>query len=191
MSRSSWRLAPLLALTLNGTCVWAQAPVNAGPMAAPSLADSLRGGWQTYIFVGTHMPRRSLVELAREAGLAGATLVLRGFDSPMGQPVDLVATQRLASEINRECCGAGKQPQAHWIVDPRLYDQYAVKVVPTFVVAAAGSTGQARVDVAYAKVAGDMALASALKFIAQASRDKSARAQASKLYRNAFGGTSQ
>lgn len=176
------RLAAISLLAVTAGAAQAQA-------AASTLADSMRAGGQAYVFVGAHMPHRSLVELAREAGLAGATLVLRGFDSPSGQPVDLVATQRLAAQINSECCGAAKQPQAHWIVDPKRYEQFDVKAVPTFVLVPSGGSGQARGDAGYVKVSGDMALASALKFITQTSRNKPARDQATRLYRQAFGGT--
>jgi conjugal transfer pilus assembly protein TrbC len=152
---------------------------------APStLAEDMRKGWQTYVFVSSHMPRTSLIELAREAGLAKATLVLRGFDVPRGEPIDLVRTQRFVGQINQACCSAKGAPTPHWVVDPKLFDLYQVKSAPAFALAWPGSADAATT----ALVQGDVALANALKFIAQESRHEALRKQASLVYRTSFGG---
>ena len=144
------------------------------------------------------MPRQSLVELARDAASSGAVLVLRGFDvqtaaqttSLAGElagqaiqliaPIDLARTQRLAADIAAACC-AGRQPP-HWIVDPQSFERYHVSAVPTFVLAWPGTAGQAADERLYASVTGDMALANALKFIAQQSRLPALRVRAKELY---------
>ena len=172
------------------------------PVASPvaSLAQDMRQGWRTFIFVSTHMPRQSLVELARDAASSGAVFVLRGFDvqttaevarapESVGQPIlpiDLARTQRLAADIAAACC-AGRQPP-HWIVDPQSFERYRVSAVPTFVLAWPGAAGQAADERLYTSVTGDMALANALKFIAQQSKLPALRVRAKELYGQAFGG---
>ena len=176
------------------------------PVASPvaSLAQDMRQGWRTFIFVSTHMPRQSLVELARDAASSGAVLVLRGFDvrtaaqsasqvgvaagqaSQLIAPIDLARTQRLAADIAAACC-AGRQPP-HWMVDPQSFERYRVNAVPTFVLAWPGTAGPAADERLYASVTGDMALANALKFFAQQSKLPALRARANELYGQAFGG---
>jgi conjugal transfer pilus assembly protein TrbC len=164
---------------------------------AGSLAAEMRSGWQAYIFVSSRMPRRSLVELTREASLADAVLVLRGFDIREGEPVDLVATQRWIAGLQAECCGApsrranavdpgrGVPKTARWVVDPRLFERFHVQAAPTFVLAWPGADPQRDA----ARVEGDMALANALKFFAQRSRNQSIRAAAAQLYAKSYGGS--
>jgi conjugal transfer pilus assembly protein TrbC len=158
----------------------------AGLAAAPAanaqgMVDSIRTGWSTYIFVSTTMPRLALVDLAREASQARATLVLRGFATPPGQPVDLPAMQRLIAEIDAACCD--KRPVA-WMVDPKLFDRYRIRAVPSFVLAD-GTGADPR---SYSLVTGDMALANALKFFAQTSALPAVRDRAAALYALAYAG---
>ena len=148
---------------------------------AQSMLASMRGHeWATYIFVSTAMPRHALVELAREASLVGATLVLRGFAPTLGKPVDFSGPQTTIAEINRQCC---RDRGPGWIVDPRLYERYRVQAVPAFVIA----RGEGSTPEDYSLVTGDMALANALKFIAQNSRLPAMRTQAAQIYAK-FGG---
>ena len=187
-------VAPLLIAPQTGLAAQTSLPVEP-PVA--SLAQDMRQGWRTFIFVSTHMPRQSLVELAREAASSGAVLVLRGFDvqtaaqtasqaiQPIA-PIDLARTQRLAADIAAACC-AGRQPP-HWIVDPQSFERYRVNAVPTFVLAWPGTAGPAADERLYASVTGDMALANALKFFAQQSKLPALRARAKELYGQAFGG---
>ncbi|RQQ88685.1 type VI secretion protein [Burkholderia stagnalis] len=145
--------------------------------AEPSLVETMAAPWNTFVFVSTRMPVQSVIELAREASQARAVIVLTGFG---GSDSTLTGTQRYAAEINAACCA--KQP-ARWIVDPVLTKRYRVTAAPTFVVAHGSSENPGE----YSKVAGEMSLAQALKFFAQASRLPSARDYAAKLYYSAYG----
>jgi conjugal transfer pilus assembly protein TrbC len=70
-----------------------------------------------------------------------------------------------------------------WSMDPALYHRFDVAVVPTFVLAATGATGEQ----SFSKVAGDMALANALKFFAQKSAIPPVRQQAVSIYQSTYG----
>ena len=170
----------------------------AAPAGAQPLEQSLRHPWSVYIFVATTMPHQSLVSLAREAALAHASLTFRGFP---GTSFDLPGEQRLIAQLNEECCGvepdhvrapahasarsAARAPVVpSWSIDPALYQRFDVTVVPTFVLAETGNTGQQ----AFTKVSGDMALASALKYFAQASSSAARRQAAAAIYQSSFGG---
>ena len=153
---------------------------------AQSMLESLRAGWSTYVFVSTSMPRTAIVDLARESSRAHATLVFRGFpqaDGAAGRPVDFQALELFVARINAECC---KGSNASWMVDPRLYDRYGVRAVPSFVVA----WGESAKPQDFSRVDGDMALANALKFFAQQSAIPGIRSRAADVYSSAFGGHS-
>ena len=125
-------------------------------------------------------------------------MVLRGFP---GSFFDLGAGQRLVAQLNAECCGvsadSARQDSASgrpasaalsevpaWSIDPALYRRFDVSVVPTFVLAETGGTG----DQTFTKVSGDMALASALKYVAQGSASPARRAAAVSIYQSAYRG---
>ena len=158
---------------------------------AQELEQSMRHPWTLYVFVSTGMPHQTLVDLAREAGQAHAAVVFRGF--PGGQ-FDIQAEQRFVAQLNAECCdihpavgGAAALKAAAvpaWSIDPALYRRFAVDVVPTFVLAANGASG----DKTFTKVAGDMALANALKYFAQKSSIAPIRQQAAAIYQSTYGG---
>ena len=166
---------------------------------AQQLEHSMRQPWSLYIFVSTGMPHQSLVALAREAVLVNAALVFRGFP---GSAFDLQGEQRLIAQLNQECCGvsadasslrsstASRQHVAQlprvpaWSIDPALFRRFDVSVVPTFVLAETGNTG----DQSFTKVSGDMALANALKFFAQGSASPARRQAAVTIYQAAYGG---
>jgi conjugal transfer pilus assembly protein TrbC len=158
-----------LALSWVATCASAQ-----------SMVESIRAGWATYIFVSTSMPERDLVDLAREASQANATLVFRGFAPNSSNAINLQALQSLVAEIDQRCC-SGKP--VSWMVDPRLFERYRVQAVPAFVLAF-GAGGPTE----YSLVTGDMALANALKFFTQTSALPGVRAQAASVYAQAYGG---
>ncbi|KDR25592.1 MULTISPECIES: TrbC family F-type conjugative pilus assembly protein [Caballeronia] len=143
----------------------------------PSLVDSMTAPWNTLVFVSTRMPQASVIELAREASQAGAVIVLTGFSDENGT---LTATQKYAAQISSACCG--KKP-AHWIIDPVLTRRYHVTAAPTFVVA----HGESDDPREYSKVAGEISLAQALKFVAQTSKLPAARDAASRVYYSAYG----
>ena len=155
--------------------------------AAGSMAESIRAGWSTYIFVSTGTPRASLVDLAHEASRARAVLVFRGFaqdpDAPPGAPVNLQGLQTFVAGIDAQCCRGAR---VSWVVDPRLFDRYTVRAAPTFVVA----WGDAARPQDYSLIAGDMALANALKSMAQHSALPGIRKRAAAVYTQAFGGQS-
>lgn len=158
---------------------------------AQTMLGSIRAGWSTYIFVSTGMPRDTLVALAREASAAGAVLVLRGFAEPAGgvsgvggtAPINLQSLQQLVAEVDAACC---RDKQVAWMVDPKLFDRYRVAAAPSFCVAW-GEGGGAQ---DFSIVSGDMALASALKFMAQQSTLPGIRKRAAAIYQDAFGGRS-
>ena len=148
------------------------------------MADSIRSGWSTLIFVSTTTPRTSLVDLAREASRAGAVLVFRGFaEDPAytDAPVNLQGLQMLVAEIDAQCCKGSK---VTWVVDPRIFDRYKVRAAPSFVIA----WGDAARPQDYSLVSGDMALANALKTMAQRSALPGIRTRAAAVYAHAFGG---
>ena len=168
------------------------------PAPAQQLERSIRHPWTLYVFVSTTMPHQGLVELAREASQAQASMVFRGFP---GSSFDLGGEQRLIAQLNAECCGvdagsaqsqAGSSTSSRaaaravpaWSIDPALYRRFEVSVVPTFVLAGTGAAG----DQAFTKVAGDMALASALKYFAQGSAIPALRQAAVSIYQSAYGG---
>lgn len=168
------------------------------PAPAQQLEASMRHPWTLYVFVSTGMPRQSLVNLAREAASAHASMVFRGFP---GSFFDLGAGQRLVAQLNEECCGVSASsvqsssvtgvmasptaPQVPaWSIDPALYRRFDVSVVPTFVLAETSGGGEQ----SFTKVAGDMALASALKYFAQGSSSSACRAAAAAIYQTAYRG---
>ena len=153
---------------------------------AQAMLQSIRTGWSTFIFVSTDMPRETLVSLAQEASLAGATLVFRGFavaDGAAGRPIDLPALQMRIADIDAQCCHGRK---VAWMVDPKLFDRYSVSAAPSFCLA--WGEGNAAQD--FSLVSGDMALANALKFMTQESALPGIRKRAAALYDSAFGGHS-
>jgi type-F conjugative transfer system pilin assembly protein TrbC len=86
-----------------------------------SNTSTMRNGNSIYVFVSLSQHRQNLVNLAREAKNLGATLVLRGLKENSYKK-----TAIFLSKIIEET-GSG------FIVDPILYRQYGVEVVPTFV----------------------------------------------------------
>lgn len=155
------------------------------------LERAMRRPWTLYVFVSTSVPHQTLVDLAREAGQAHAAVVFRGF--PGGQ-FDLQTEQRYIAQLNAECCdvhpavgGAAAMRSAAvpaWSIDPALYRRFGVDVVPCFVLAATGASGEQ----SFSKVSGDMALANALKYFAQKSAIASVRQQAVAIYQSTYGG---
>jgi conjugal transfer pilus assembly protein TrbC len=127
--------------------------------------------WRTYIFVSTQMPRSSLVALAREASQAHAVLVLNGFSF---KAPTLQATQKLIDEINNDCC---KPNGAQWLIHPKLFDRYKVKVAPAFVLALGEGEGAGD----FSRLTGDISLANALKYF-QESKYEGIRRQSKAVY---------
>ncbi len=146
---------------------------------AQTLADSFKPQvWGTYIFVSTTLPRATLIQLAKEASLSKSILVFNGMGA---SAQDLPNLQKSIAEITEACC---QNKTVAWVIHPKLYERYAVKVTPTFVVA----KGDGKQSSDFALVAGDMSLGNALKFIAQGSQNPSMRSRATDLYLKTFSG---
>ena len=161
-----------LAKGLTGVLLAASMPAH-----AQTLFDSMRsdaaerpGG---YLFVSERVSDTALIPLARDARLAGFTIVLNGFWG------DLNATRERVARINEACCGKNG---ARWQINPMLFQRYQVTAVPSFVIAV--GPGEAPAD--FSKVTGEMSIANALKFFAQQSRVPAVRQAAQAVYTRAF-----
>ena len=144
-----------------------------------SLYDAFRrptqSEWSAFVMVSLSMPTPVLVDLAREAQKAGVPLVLAGFD----RTKDAINSSKMkVQNINFACCE--KTGGARWEVDPTRFEKFQVRAVPTFVI----YRGETPDD--YTKISGGMALADALKIIAQSSKNTGARAAAQTIYNRAF-----
>lgn len=124
-----------------------------------------------YIFVSSSMPKPVLLSLAKEAGLTGFVMVLNGF----GKSPDPLKAQSFAQEINKSCCA--KYPPT-WIAHPPLFDKFAVKATPTFVLEVEQDQ--------FVKISGDMGLGNALKYFAQESTNPKIRDTSLKIYKKSF-----
>jgi type-F conjugative transfer system pilin assembly protein TrbC len=141
--------------------------LSASVVQGQTLLESMRPvQWSTLIFVSTKMPRESLVTLARQAQRTRATLVLNGFQAGH---VGMGEAQQWVGQLNLDCCGP--RGGAAFEIDPKKFQQYAIKSVPAFVITASddASPGQ------WTKVSGDMDLGNAFKFFANQSQLKKAR----------------
>lgn len=179
-------LAPRALTAVNvllGATLAALTPHANADEAGETMLESIRGGWSTFVFVSTEMPHGALVDLALEASRTHAKLVLRGFPRPStaGAPLDLQGVGAFVAKVNADCC---KDKGPSWLIDPRLYDRYAVRGVPSFVIA----WGESAAPQEFSQVAGDMSLATALKYLAQESHVPAVRSQASAVYTRGFGG---
>lgn len=113
-------------------------------------------------FVSFSMPEATLMRLAEQASVAGATLVLRGLvDGSMRQTV--AKAQRLVGSR-----------QVAFQIDPLAFDRFGVSVVPAFVLLRRGAeprscdAGSCFAADAFAMTAGDVSIRYALEFISRA-----------------------
>lgn len=151
--------------------------VTAFNMQAQSLSEAFKPTqWASYIFVSTSMPRSSVMQLAKEAAMSRSTLVLRGFDK---KNQTMEGVQAYVNDINGNCCG--KNPPS-WVVHPKLYETFNVRIAPAFVL----SKGQNPSQSDFALISGDMSLGNALKFFAQGSANPEIRSKASEIYTKTF-----
>lgn len=152
-----------------------------GGLHAQSLQEALGvkapTDLRSYIFVSTKLSDTTLVALARDAERSGSTLVLNGYVH--GGPSGMRDTTRRVHQINRACC---RDREAHWEVNPLLFSRYEIKTVPAFVLAKGASTSSSD----YTKIAGEMSLANALKFIAQESKNRDLVKGATTIYKRSF-----
>jgi len=125
------------------------------------------------VMVSLSMPENGLDKLIDQAGRAGATLVFRGIKGG--------SMQAMGKEIARLLKGRNVKIAIH----PPAFQQFSIKQVPAFVLAAnnAGNVledGCARQDT-FVKVSGDVTLDYALEHIESHSPQWSATAQAYRL----------
>jgi type-F conjugative transfer system pilin assembly protein TrbC len=150
------------------------------PLVSPAqMVESMKAKdpWRLYVFVSSSMPTQTVVSLARDASRTRATLVLRGF--PDSSTVN--GAREYVEKINQACCDK-KGPG--WIVNPKLFESFAIKSVPAFVLTQTDAPQQGVTSV----VSGDMAIANALKFFTQESRSSAIRTNAMRIYDNSFRG---
>lgn len=146
---------------------------------AQTLVDSFKPQvWGSYIFVSTTLPKVTLIQLAREAQASKSVLVFNGMGT---KAKDLPNLQKLVAEVTSICC---ENKQVSWAIHPKLFDRYAVRVTPSFVLA----KGEGNDSDDFAIVSGDMSLAHALKFMAQGSKNQNIRGKAADLYTKTFSG---
>ncbi len=148
---------PKIAPEATGTDIEALVRRHAGVFDATSAQSSQSA---LRIFVTLDMPAASLRALARQAGQAGATLVLRGLkDNSMR--ATLASVQSLIGE--REIA---------WQIDPLAFTRYSIERAPTFVLLTGGAgatvaesacTSDCRAAPAFVAVAGDVSLDYALE----------------------------
>lgn len=152
----------------------------AGNSHAQSLYESMRPAqWNGYIFVSLKMPTATLIALAKESRRALMPLVIAGFDS---SGTSIESTREKIQNINSACCG--NRGGTKWQIYPQLFDRYKVRQVPSFVLA----KGESSDPEDFVKISGDMALADALKRIAQQSSLPEMRQRATFIYDKAFNG---
>jgi conjugal transfer pilus assembly protein TrbC len=149
----------------------------AAPVHAQGLFDSIRAGAADqpggYVFVSERVSDTALIPLARDARVAGFTIVINGFWG------DLDATRQRVARINAACCGKNG---ARWQINPMLFQRYQVTAVPSFVI----SVGPGDAPADFSKVTGEMSVANALKFFAQQSKVPAVRQAAHAAYTRAF-----
>ncbi|NHR07807.1 type-F conjugative transfer system pilin assembly protein TrbC [Chromobacterium haemolyticum] len=149
-----------------------------GELQAQSLYESMRPPkWNSYIFVSLKMPSSTLIALAKESQQAGIPMILAGFE---GNQTSIGTTRDRIQSINSACCG--KRGGTKWQIYPQLFERYKIHEVPTFVLAKGDSESPAD----FVKISGDIALADALKRIAQQSTQAEMRARAKQIYTKAF-----
>lgn len=118
------------------------------------------------IFVSSSIPKNSLKDLMIQAKQAGGILVFRGIIG------SLKNTQEFLVDISKENVSA--------IIDPRLFDIFQIKVVPTFVVLSAATHDCLEKDCqftpAHDRISGNITLKYALEQIADGKGNSSTAA---------------
>jgi conjugal transfer pilus assembly protein TrbC len=114
-----------------------------------------------YIMVSFSMPDEAIARLAEQAAKTGATLVLRGVVEESLQKTALLASQFIK-----------RYPGVQFQVDPNIYRRYAVKQVPTFILARENKEIQACTKGCdatdyFVSVAGDVTLDYALDYFSR------------------------
>lgn len=115
-----------------------------------------------YVFASFSMPDASLKSLIRQGELTGVPIVLRGLVSN-----SIEATMRAVHSLYTE----GEKPESGALIDPTLFQRFAIDQVPTVIVAerAAGACTLTDCPIPeHVKIAGDVPLRYALDRIALA-----------------------
>lgn len=127
-----------------------------------SVPQASEAGVSVYVFASFSMPGASLKSLIRQGELTGVPIVLRGL---VGNSIE--ATMRAVHSLYIE----GDKPESGAVIDPTLFQRFAIDQVPTVVVAerAAGACTPTDCPVPeHVKIAGDVPLRYALDRIALA-----------------------
>lgn len=110
-----------------------------------------------YLFLSSSMPEASLKIAVDDAVKAGAVIVMRGFLQDGSMEATLAWVKGLIGER-----------QVAWQIDPRLYTQFGIEMVPTtLLLDAGGCLGPDCPMPPFVRVAGDVRLAYALENIEQ------------------------
>jgi len=115
-----------------------------------------------YVFASFSMPDASLKSLVRQGELTGVPIVFRGLVNN-----SIEATMRAVHSLYTE----DEKPQSGALIDPTLFQRFAIDQVPTVVVAEAAAGACTRTDCPipeHVKIAGDVPLRYALDRIALA-----------------------
>jgi conjugal transfer pilus assembly protein TrbC len=131
----------------------------AARLGVPQASEA---GVSVYVFASFSMPDASLKSLIRQGELAGVPIVLRGL-------VDnsIEATMRAVHSLYEE----DEKPESGALIDPTLFQRFAIDQVPTVVVAERAATACTPTDCPipeHVKIAGDVPLGYALDRIALA-----------------------
>lgn len=85
-----------------------------------------------YIFVSSSLPKESLKSLLLEAQKIGATLVFRGLINNSFKDTQKYFSEILVSSLSIDDTSV-QDSSVKVIIDPNLFEEYDVKVVPTFI----------------------------------------------------------
>ncbi|MDX8377470.1 MAG: type-F conjugative transfer system pilin assembly protein TrbC [Mariprofundales bacterium] len=129
---------------------WAQIDKYAAQIAGKKPQTIQQGNNQLLIFVSLSMPKQSLKRLAKDAGLLGVPLLLRGLAEEDGKP-SFKATAKIAAELELQK-GQG------FAIDPKLFEKYSINSVPAFVI----TNNNQQIA-----VAGDVSIIYALEYLAR------------------------
>jgi len=131
----------------------------AAKLGVPQVSDQRVS---VYVFASFSMPDASLKSLMRQGELTGVPIVLRGLVNN-----SIEATMHAVHALYTE----GENPESGALIDPTLFQRFAIDQVPTVVVAEAAAGACTRTDCPipeHVKIAGDVPLRYALDRIALA-----------------------
>lgn len=136
------KLLRALIVSLLITTSLAQAKDNFCPLAE---MQRQAGESSLLVFVSFSMPEQSLKQLAKQVKEKKGVLVLRGLHN------------NSYKQTLKKIYSITKDAQSGFVVDPRLFEEFQVETVPTFI--------KKQSDSLYQKVSGDVSLIYALNFL--------------------------